>query len=36
MEATPITTAKFANIFCYPSTKNQGTLAFHLGFPHQG
>jgi hypothetical protein len=36
MKATPITTTKFANIFRYPSTKSQGTLAFHLGFLHNG
>jgi hypothetical protein len=35
-KATSITMAKSANIFCCPLTKSQGTLAFHLGFPHQG
>ncbi len=35
-EVTLITTAKSANIFHCPSTKSQGTLAFHSGFPHQG
>jgi hypothetical protein len=36
MEGTPITMEKSANIFHYPSTKSQSTLAFHLGFPHKG
>jgi hypothetical protein len=35
MEATSIVTTNSASIFCYPSTKNQDTSAFHLGFPHQ-
>jgi hypothetical protein len=35
MEATLITMAKSTNIFCYPLTKSQSTLAFHLSFPHQ-
>jgi hypothetical protein len=35
MEATPITMKKSVNIFRCLSTKNQGTFAFHLGFPHQ-
>jgi hypothetical protein len=35
-KATPITTIKSANIFRYPSTKSQGTSAFHSNFPHQG
>jgi len=36
MEITPITMAKSASIFQRPLTNNQGTLAFHLSFPHQG
>ncbi len=35
MEAISITTTNFANIFCCPSTKSQGTLAFDSSFPHQ-
>jgi hypothetical protein len=35
-ETTPITTAKSASIFRCRSTKSQNTLAFHLGFAHQG
>jgi hypothetical protein len=35
-ESTLITMAKFVNIFRCPSTKSQGTLAFHSCFPHQG
>jgi hypothetical protein len=27
---------KSTNIFHYPSTKSQGTSAFHSSFPHQG
>ncbi len=33
MEATLITTTKFASIFCCPLTKSEGTLAFHSSFP---
>jgi hypothetical protein len=32
--ATLIITTKSANIFRCPSTKSQGTSAFHSGFPH--
>jgi hypothetical protein len=35
-EATLITTAKSANIFHFPSTKSQGTSAFHSSFPTKG
>jgi hypothetical protein len=36
METTPITTTKSASIFRCPSTKSQGTSAFHLAFPTKG
>jgi hypothetical protein len=35
-KAISITTAKFANIFHCPLTKNQSTSTFHSSFPHQG
>jgi hypothetical protein len=34
-KAIPITTVKSASIFRCPSTKSQGTSAFHSGFAHQ-
>jgi hypothetical protein len=36
MEAIPITTAKFASIFHFRSTKSQGTSAFHSSFATKG
>jgi hypothetical protein len=36
METIPITMVKSTSIFHCPSAKSQGTLAFHLGFPHKG
>jgi len=34
-EATSIIMEKFTNIFHNPSSKSQGTSAFHSGFTHQ-